>query len=70
MINCPHCSVPMFREDESRTKLKLGRSVVVLHKAQAEVEVNCPHCHRGVVLGTLGLSLRKAQPRLVVRPLG
>lgn len=71
MLSCPHCARDMFQSDASRMKLKLSRSVVVLHKSSGEVEINCPHCRGAVMLGKLdGLSLRKAVPRLVVRPMG
>lgn len=68
--SCPHCQQPMFRRSESGNKAKLGRSAVVLHKS-GDIEVNCPRCRRGVILGRLDdLTMRKAQPRLIVRPSG
>jgi hypothetical protein len=68
MNNCPHCQQPVFRRSDSGGKVKLGRSAVVLHKS-GDIEVNCPRCRRGIVLGRLdSVLMRKAAPRLVVRP--
>jgi hypothetical protein len=66
---CPHCQMSLFAPGSSRDKLKISRTVVVLHKGGG-VEVNCPHCRRGVMLGTLDtITLQKALPRLIVRPI-
>jgi hypothetical protein len=57
----------MFRKSESGSKAKLARSPVIVHKS-GDIEANCPRCRRGVIIGSAAAVLRKAQPRLVVRP--
>ncbi len=66
---CPHCHLPLFRKSETGDKLKVGRTMVVLHRG-GDVEVNCPRCKGGVIVGRLEApaALRKAQPRLHIRP--
>lgn len=66
MTACPHCQQPMFRKSEHGNKQKLARTPVIVHKS-GDIEVNCPRCRRGVILGSAATALRKAQPRLVVR---
>lgn len=67
MTDCPHCQQPVFRRSEAGGKAKLGRTAVVLHKS-GELEINCPRCRRGIILGRIDeVTMRKAQPRLVVR---
>jgi hypothetical protein len=58
----------MFRQ--SVNKLRARTSILVLSKS-LDVEINCSHCGNGVVLGRLeDVVLRKAAPRLVLRPIG
>lgn len=65
MNACPHCDKPVFRAEGG--KAKLGRTIVVLHKG-GDLEVNCPHCRSGIVVGRLeSVALRKATPRLIIR---
>lgn len=58
----------MFRKSETGDKLKLGRTMIVLHKS-GDIEVNCVRCRRAVIIGKLagGAVLRKAGPRLHIR---
>ena len=69
MHDCPHCQQPLFRKSANGSKAKLSRTAVVLHNNSSEVEINCPSCRRGVVLGSLSeVKLRKADPpSLIVR---
>ena len=67
MISCPHCQQPVFRRSANGSKLKLSRSPVVLSKS-GDIEINCPQCKRGIILGQIGTTLLKAQPRLIIRP--
>ena len=49
----------MLRVHDDRVKVR--SKVVVIHKS-GDVEVNCPHCSRGVVMGKLGtVSLSKSE---------
>lgn len=68
MSECPHCQQPVFRRDSTGNKAKLGRTPFVLHKS-GDIEVNCPRCRRGIIVGRIVEPvMKKAQPRLVVRP--
>lgn len=66
--DCPHCLQPLFRKSESGDKLKIGRTPLVLHRG-GDVEINCPRCKRGVIVGRLepNGTVRKAQPKLHIR---
>lgn len=68
-MNCPHCLRTMFVKSSGGAKLKARTSILVVHPTTGEAEINCASCGGGVVVGKLALSLRKAIPRLVVRPL-
>jgi DNA-directed RNA polymerase subunit RPC12/RpoP len=74
-MDCPHCGHAVLRKGSRGDKLKARTSMLVLHKS-GDVEVNCPHCRRGVLLPLSfadslfkgGFTLRKAYaPRLIVR---
>ncbi len=66
MIACPHCQLPVFRKSESGGKQKLQRSAVIVHSS-GDIEINCPRCKRGLIVGQSSGTLRKATPRLIVR---
>lgn len=69
-MKCPHCSQPVFTASAGGAKLKARTRIVVLHKS-GDVEINCGHCGRGVLLPLAPSGdrvLRKARaPRLVAR---
>ena len=70
MMDCPHCSSPVFVPTGDGQKLKARTRILVLHKAGG-VEINCGSCGKGVLLPLQvveGIALRKADsPRLVAR---
>ena len=64
-MRCPHCERTMFRASPDKLKL---RTMLVLHKG-GEVEVNCEHCKRGVILPLRVIDnapLKKATQRFVI----
>ena len=64
---CPHCAQPLFVAGHNGAA-KIGRTALVLHKS-GDVEANCGRCRAAVIIGRLeSLALRKAAPRLVIRP--
>lgn len=72
-MKCPHCGCQMFQLAKSGLKLKMRTRILVLHKS-GDVEVNCPSCHRGVLLplqAKPGITeVRKAlAPKLVIASL-
>ncbi|HEY5552421.1 MAG TPA: hypothetical protein VIK52_11065 [Opitutaceae bacterium] len=67
-MNCPHCQVPMFLKSAGGTKLKARTNILVVHPQSGDAEINCTSCGGAVVVGQLSVSLRKARPRLVIRP--
>lgn len=75
MCSCPHCGRAVFRKAARAEKLKASTRIVVLHKS-GDVEINCPHCSKGVLLPLAQTAdffggqakLRKAHtPRLIAR---
>ena len=67
-MNCPHCQEPIFLKSAGGTKLKARTNILVLHPTSHEAEINCLRCGGAIVLGKLEVALRKARPRLVIRP--
>jgi len=69
-LDCPHCGKQLFRASKDGSRVKARTAILVLHKA-GDVEINCPECHRGVlvplVASSAPITLRKADaPKLVV----
>ena len=66
-LNCPHCGGAIFHLSKSGDRLKAPTSMIVLHKGDGGVEINCPGCKGGVIIPLVpvegDMELRKALPK-------
>ena len=62
---CPWCEKVVFKLSKDGSRIKAPTSILVLHKS-GDVEINCGHCRKGVLLPLAAKEghkqLRKAVP--------
>lgn len=62
-MKCPFCNSDVFALSQDGERLKANTSMLVLHKATNEVEINCATCKNGILLPLMvtGSELRKGR---------